>query len=120
MGFAGKLVLSVGILGLALLAFAGILYVVDYGVQATVVAKQCSTGTAGIFGSPAGPGTITVQAKLVPLKYTMKNVPAQQCNSVQVDNFVIYHVRSERTSLYQADGGSCIYDSVHGVGGCAA
>lgn len=91
-----------------LAAVGGIAYATDYGVEATVVKKDCAAGT------------LTVQAKLVPIQYTAKDIPFQTCAVVQNDNFVTYHVRTQRTSLYESEGGPCLYDTVGGPAGCPA
>ncbi|MHB8634190.1 MAG: hypothetical protein ACYDBQ_09530 [Thermoplasmatota archaeon] len=102
-------------------ALAGTAYASDYPVQATVTAKACASGSGfGVFSSPAGPGSVTVTTKLFGIQYTVHDLPATQCDAVQVNNFVVYHIRTQRTSLYDREGGSCIYDSVGGVGGCPA
>jgi len=87
-------------------------WMADYGVEATVTRTDCVPS----FGGDAA-STVSVQANLVPLGADVK-LPYQQCVALQNGNFVIYHVRSGRTSLYQRQGGPCIYDSAGGVGGC--
>jgi len=103
----------------ALGAVVGIVYATDYGVQATVVGKDCgsSGGSSGGGIFPVSGPSVTVKTKMAGLRHT-QSLPAEQCGIVQVGNFVIYHIRSGRTSLYQSEGGTCIYDSVGGVNGC--
>jgi hypothetical protein len=115
----GLLSLRLGLgLVVALAAFAGIVYATDYGLEATVVGKDCgATGGGGGTPFPLAAPSVTVKTKVGGLRHT-QGLPAQQCAVVQVGNFVIYHIRSGRTSLYQSEGGSCIYDSVGGVNGC--
>jgi hypothetical protein len=99
----------------ALGAVVGIVYATDYGVQATVRSTQC--GTPGFLGSGAGTGAVTIQTKIAGLRHTQA-VPNDQCLLISPGNFVVYHIRSGRTSLYKSEGGTCIYDSVGGAGGC--
>jgi hypothetical protein len=119
---AGALALRIGLGAVvALVAFAGIVYATDYGVQATVVSKDCGTGGAGGGGGvfPLAAPSVTVKTKVGSLRHT-QGLPAEQCAAVPVGGFVVYHLRSGRTSLYQSEGGACIYDSAGGVGGCPA
>lgn len=111
-----KLVLLVLVGALAVAAIvAGGAFVSDAKVQATVVDKQCPTPTP--FGSATG--QVTVRTKLFGIRYTVTDIASAQCALVQSNNFVEYHLRSQRTSLWQREGGSCIWDSVHGLNGCA-
>jgi hypothetical protein len=110
--------IALGLL-VAVVAGGAILYATDYGLEADVVGKDCSGTGGGAPGSPLplGSPSVTVKTKLGGLRHT-QSLPAQQCAVVQVGNFVVYHVRSARTSVYQAEGGSCIYDSTGGPAGC--
>lgn len=125
---AGALALRVGLGAVvALVAFAAILYATDYGLQATVVSKDCvggagsspSGGPLPLGYAPADGPSVTVKTKIGGLRHT-QSLPSDQCTAVPVGGFVVYHIRSGRTSLYQSEGGACIYDSVGGVGGCPA
>jgi hypothetical protein len=112
---AGALTLRIGLgVVVALVAFAGIVYATDYGVEATVVGKDCGAG-GGVL--PLSAPSVTVKTKVGALRHT-QGLPAQQCAVVPVGGFVVYHIRSGRTSLYETEGGKCIYDSARGVGGC--
>ncbi|MCA1819797.1 MAG: hypothetical protein ABR562_06785 [Thermoplasmatota archaeon] len=95
-----------------LLAAAAIAYFADYAVEAKVTEKQCR-------GSVLGGNSVTVQTKLFGVSYTLSGLPDHECQLVNSGNFVTYHLRSSRTSLYQSEGGPCIYDSENGVAGCA-
>ncbi|HUR63594.1 MAG TPA: hypothetical protein VM241_03845 [Candidatus Thermoplasmatota archaeon] len=112
---AGAWALRIGLGAIvALAALAGIVYATDYGVEATVVSKDCGAG-GGVV--PLAAPSVTVRTKVAGLRHT-QGLPAQQCAAVPVGGFVVYHIRSGRTTLYESEGGSCIYDSVNGVGGC--
>jgi hypothetical protein len=109
----------------ALVAGAGIAYSTDYGLEATVVGKDCgsSGGNGGGQVLPladpeaqAAP-SVTVKTKIGGLRHTQGLAP-QYCQAVQQGNFVIYHIRSGRTTLYETDGGRCIYDSGSGLANC--
>ncbi len=104
----------VGVVGLvgALGATGGILYATDFAVDATVIDKDCST----VIGS--GENSISVKTKLFGIEHTLEDVPADQCQLIQKDNFVSYRIKSERTSIWGSEGGNCIWDTVHGAGGC--
>jgi hypothetical protein len=114
---AGALALRIALGAVvALVAFAGIVYATDYGLQATVVGKDCSLpGSSGTF--PLAAPSVTIKTKIGGLRHT-QSLPVDQCGAIQVGNFVVYHIRSGRTSIYQSEGGSCIYDSVGGLHGC--
>lgn len=113
----GRLVVRVALgLLVALVAGGAIVYATDYGLEAEVVAKDCGATTPGGAFPLAAP-SVTVKTKLGGLRHT-QGLPAQQCAVVQVGNFVVYHIRSGRTSLYESEGGACIYDSEGGVRGC--
>ncbi|MEA3202666.1 MAG: hypothetical protein QOI63_332 [Thermoplasmata archaeon] len=113
----GVLALRIGLGAVvALVAFAGIVYATDYGLQATVVSTSCHP--AGVFGG-GGTDSVTVKTKLGGLRHTQA-LPTEQCLAVPVGAFVVYHIRSGRTSVYASEGGECIYDSVGGAHGCPA
>lgn len=89
-----------------LAVIGGIAYVADYGVDAKVTKVERAGGTC----------TVTVEPKLLPVSHTVTDLDAQTCFVVQEGNAVRYHVRSERTLLFDSDGGPCIYDTKTGVG----
>ena len=92
-----------GALGLVAIA-AGGAYIADYGLEGTVVEKRCPS--------------LTVETKLLGIRHTKDDVPLLQCGAIQVGNFVVYHIRSGRTLVYQSEGGRCLFDSDRGA--CAA
>ena len=115
-GLVKTLILCVlGVLAL-LAAIVGVAFAADAPVQATVTKTQCAPPS--VFGSAKSAGDVTVKTKLFGILYTVGGMPAEQCNLVQANNFVTYHLRTKRTSLYVSEGGACIYDSVYGVAGC--
>lgn len=104
------LVSLVGVLGAA----AGILYASDYGIEATVVDKACG---GGVFTSGAN-SVVTVKTRMFGIEHTVKGMDDALCSGLragQDGNFVIYHVQSERTILYEREGGACLYDSRTGL-----
>lgn len=104
-GLVGKLVaVAVGLLLLA--GVAGVaLYASDYGVEATVVEKDC-----------AGGPLIVVKLELTGGHRTVPLDNQQQCAIIEIGNFVEYHVRTGHTRVYEKEGGKCVYDSQTGIG----
>ncbi len=100
-----------GLLGV-IVGIGGVGYAIDYGIGATVIERKCAGG--GILGgSPSGEATVRV--KLVPtMTHTVTELPVPVCNALHEGNFVVYHVRTGRTVLFDSDGGACIYDSQTG------
>ncbi|HET6399059.1 MAG TPA: hypothetical protein VFH47_05855 [Candidatus Thermoplasmatota archaeon] len=94
------------LVGLAVLV-AGTFYARDGAIEATVQDKSCS-----LFG----PGAVTVKTKFLGIDHTVQGVAPEACATVQPGNYVEYHVRSQRTKLYDADGGRCLFDSERGLG----
>jgi hypothetical protein len=111
MGLLGLAFKIAFVLVVLVVSVAGLLYASDFAVEATVVDKDCGP----LLGDN---GQVTVRTKLFGIEHTMGGLPASQCSLVQQDNFVEYRIRSGRTSLYESEGGRCIYDSVDGIGGC--
>ena len=99
---------ALGAIAVAAVA-AGAAYAADYGLEAEVVSKQCSL---------LGASSITVETKVLGLRHTAGGMGHQVCTVVQSGNHIVYHVRSGRTSLYESEGGACLYDTVGGPGGC--
>lgn len=114
------IIIAVGGLVAILGATAGILYANDFAIEATVIDKECA-GAGGIFGNgSAGSNSVTVQTRLFGIEHTLADIPNDQCLLIQEDNFVRYRVQSERTSIWESEGGSCIWDTANGPGGCDA
>lgn len=103
----------IGVVGLvgALGATGGILYATDFALEATIIDKDCGgSGGSGPLRVLEAP-EVSVETKLFGISHTIQDIPIEQCSTVQVGNFVKYHVRSERTIIYENEGGKCIYDS---------
>lgn len=102
-GIVGK-ILGLVLLILVLLVATGVfLYASDYAVAAEVREKDCE----GI--EP----TVTVETKIGGLTEVVP-VTSTECFVIQRGHFVQYHIRSERTIIYEKDpslGGRCVYDT---------
>ena len=89
---------------LFLVAIAGAaLWVTDYKVTADVEETRCDLSQ------------VTVRARQFGLEHTVQDVPLTQCLLLEPGDYVEYRIRSQRTTLYDADG-DCVYDST--VGPC--
>jgi hypothetical protein len=99
-GLVGKVIGVVILLVVVVIAAGAFAYATDYGVEATVQEKECSLN----------PSTVTVKTKMGGLVETV-DVARQECGIIEVGNFVIYHIRSGRTTIYNAEGGQCVYDT---------
>lgn len=101
-GLVGK-ILGIVLLVVVLLIAAGVYaYATDYGVEASVVSKKCAES----------PPTVTVKTKVGGLAETVQ-VGVTECGVIQPGNFVVYHIRSERTIIYQSEGGKCLFDTLN-------
>lgn len=107
-----KLVI-LGVVGLVVLlgGIGGIYYATDGAVDATVTDKQC--------GFNGGTVTVVTEFPIPGIEHTLQDVPSNQCSVINKGNFVRYHLQSERTSIWQSEGGACVYDTEYGVGGCS-
>lgn len=104
-----KIVLGLVALVVLLGGVGAIAYAADAPVEATIIEKDCPGALRG------GPGEVTVKTKLFGIEHSL-DVPRDQCLAVQEGNFARYHVRSQRTELYDKEGGRCIFDSEKGIG----
>lgn len=104
-GLIGKLlalaVLVVVLLG-SILVWA---YAADYGVHATVTEKDCSLRIP----------LITVKTEVLGLQ-DKAQVSTTQCALIERGNYVVYHLRSQRTIIYESKGGDCLFDSASDFG----
>lgn len=82
---------------------AGSLYIGDYGVEATVKETHCHLV----------PPNVVVETKAFSI-LTTQEIPDQSCAIIDEGNFVVYHIRSQHTILYEKEGGRCLYDSEKG------
>ncbi|MEK6976582.1 MAG: hypothetical protein AABY18_09600 [Candidatus Thermoplasmatota archaeon] len=94
-GFLFSVLFLVAILG-------ALLYVADYKVDATVEDTRCDVLE------------VTVRTKQFGLEHTVRGIPVTQCLLLEPGNFVEYRIRTQRTTLYESEGGDCIYDSKTG------
>lgn len=104
MGLLGILLTVAGLLVVGIGGTGAYLYATDYKVDATVTGKDCAAGE------------VDVKTKLFGLEHTVADVPMQQCALLEKGNFVEYRIKSERTTLWDVEGGRCIYDSRTGPG----
>ncbi len=91
-----------GLIGVAVVAGV-VLYATDYRVDATVQETRCDLLQ------------VKVKTKALGIEHTVTQVPAQQCGLLEPGNFVQYRLRSQRTTLYDHEGGDCLYDSKTGA-----
>ncbi len=103
-----KLILSIaGGLILIVLAVLGGYYATDGAVGATVTDKDCGVGPGA-----TSEVTVTTSFPIPGVTTTLKEFDNTQCSAVTVDRtYAEYHLRSERTILYESEGGPCLYDS---------
>ncbi|HEX9817079.1 MAG TPA: hypothetical protein VGB18_08870 [Candidatus Thermoplasmatota archaeon] len=102
-GIVGKILGLVLLIVVLLVATGVFLYATDYPVEAQVTGKNCN-GTAT---------TVTVETRIGGFTETVP-VSRTECFVIQTGNFVHYHIRSERTVIYEKDpafGGRCVYDT---------
>lgn len=104
-GVVGKiLAVVVGLVLLVVLIGVGA-YAADYGAEANVTGKDCQ----------ASPPTVDAKTKLFGVKRTV-DVERQQCFVIEKGNFVVYRIRSGQTTIYEVEGGQCLYDTKTGPG----
>lgn len=78
-----------GILGVLVLV-GGLLYVIDYGVEATIVSKSCPD--------------VTVETHIGGIEVT-KQASQTQCSAVQRGDVVVYHIRTGDLDYHPKGGG---------------
>lgn len=100
---ASKVVLVVlAVLVAGLLVTGVVLYAVDYRIDATVQETRCDLLE------------VKVKTKQFGIEHTVRDVPVDQCGVLEPGDFVQYRIRSQRTTLYDEEGGRCLYDSETG------
>jgi hypothetical protein len=86
------------------------LYATDYALKADVQDTLCLGPAA-----PDGQNTVSVKTRVLGLDHDVAGIPDQQCPLISKGNYVEYHVRTKHTTLYEREGGDCIYDSLTGL-----
>jgi hypothetical protein len=109
-GLVGVIVAIVAVLAAATAGTAGYLYATDAILKADVKGTLCLGPL-----QPDDDNTISVKTRLLGLDHDVTGVPDQECQLVDQGNYVEYHVRSRHTTLYERQGGKCIYDTLTGV-----
>jgi hypothetical protein len=99
----GKIIGIAVLLVVLLVVLAVSAYASDYAVDATVQETKCSLK----------PPMVAVDAGLFGTRDV--EVTADQCGILRKDNYVVYHIRSKHTTIYEAKGGRCLYDSETGL-----
>lgn len=79
----------------------GILWATDYEVKADVEETRCDVSQ------------VTVRTRQFGVVHTVDDVPLTQCLLVEPGDYVEYRIRTQRTTLYDANG-DCVYDSIQG------
>lgn len=98
---ASKIRLVLLVVLLLIVGWVGLYYAADRPLEADVVDKRCSA---------LGPSEVVVKTRLFGVRHTSP-VDAMSCGAVPVGAFVLYHVRSGHTVVYEIEGGRCIWDS---------
>jgi hypothetical protein len=86
----------------ALVLWVLLYYGADRPVEADVVDKRCSA---------LGSGELVVKTRLFGMLHA-EALDAASCLAVPVGAFVVYHLRSGHTIVYEHEGGRCIWDSL--------
>lgn len=118
MGIVGSLISGIVSIALVGATVVGVAWYFDYGIQANVVDHHCNAPVG--FAADSGTSVVTIKTKLLNIQHDVTGLDNSQCLQIQDGNFIIYHLKSGRTSIYQSENGPCIYDSVGGAGGCKA
>ncbi|MGB1586434.1 MAG: hypothetical protein ACPHID_05255 [Thermoplasmatota archaeon] len=110
LGLIAIIAMAAGGLIVLLAAIGGILYMTDTAVEATVIDKDCSSSPLGATSQ------ITVKTKFpIPgIEHTIKEFDNTICNGLRAGedgNYAKYYLKSERTVLFEREGGQCLYDS---------
>jgi hypothetical protein len=89
---------------------AGYLYATDYVLKADVQDTLCLGPL-----QPDDSNVVSVKTRTFGFGHDVKGIPDQQCQLLSSGNYVEYHLRTKHTTLYEREGGKCIYDSLTGV-----
>ncbi|MCA1812435.1 MAG: hypothetical protein LC624_00615 [Halobacteriales archaeon] len=93
----GRILLGLAAVALLLVLLAAGLYATDYGVGATITQKgNDSSGYYIVAHTQFG-----LDVK--------KPLPLEQWVALSVGNFVVYHVQSGHTKVYDREGGALLY-----------
>lgn len=107
-------IISLAVMGLIVVvaAIGGIMYMTDTAVEATIVDKDCGGGA--ITGGANSQVTVKTKFPIPGIETTLKDFDDRTCSIVRAGedgNYVKFHVKSERTIMYEREGGACVYDS---------
>jgi hypothetical protein len=105
-----------------------IAYAMDAPIEATVTGTRCAGGSRNPFFPPLlssarsqpapaqqEDSSVDVKTRLLGITHTVA-LDRSTCLALRPDNFVVYHIRSGHTILYEDDSKSaCVYDSDVGV-----
>ncbi len=89
-----------GLLGVVVIG-GGIAYAADVQLSATIQDKDCQ---------PLGPSTVEVETKFLAFKADVE-IEYDQCLILKKGNYVEHHIRTEHTTIYEVEGGACIWDT---------
>lgn len=87
---------------------AGALYSADVPVEADIVEKRCVT--APFLQGPGPSASVTAKTRLGGIRKTVE-VRLDECVLIPDHAYVVYHLRTKHTLLYESKGGECVYDS---------
>jgi hypothetical protein len=109
-GLITLILFGVGSLIVLVAAAGGIMYMNDTAIGATVIDKDCTASPIGASSQ------VTVKTKFpIPgIEHTIKEFDNAVCNGLRAGdngNFAEYYVKSERTIMYEREGGACLFDS---------
>lgn len=78
-----------------------VMFTSNQKVTADVVDKECYE---------VGEGKVTVKTRLFGIRQAV-GVDREQCLLVQTGSFVEYYLRTQRTIIYEREGGACLWDT---------
>lgn len=126
MGIA-KIAIKIALGLVVVVAVVGtIAYAMDAPIEATVAETKCAGGSRNPFFPPLAASvepaptqqkdsSVDVKTRLLGITHTVA-LDRTTCLALRPDNFVVYHMRSGHTILYEDGSKSdCLYDSETGV-----